>query len=85
MAVTERLHFGLGATELQTGDGALLRPGEEYALCQSAEMPDGYAAVVGRAAEWVGVREEYVRAVVESYERRLWRWWQGERRRGERD
>ncbi|KAJ7228580.1 hypothetical protein GGX14DRAFT_509131 [Mycena pura] len=84
MAVTERLHFGLGATELQKGE-AVLRPGEEYALCQSAEMPDGYAAVVARAAEWVGVREEYVCAVVENYERRLWRWWQGARRRGERE
>ncbi|KAJ6539432.1 hypothetical protein B0H19DRAFT_1179057 [Mycena capillaripes] len=64
------------AMELRDGEEeGVLRPGEGYTLCDAGEMPEEYAAIVGRAAGWVGVKEEYLRGVVQSYERRVWRDW----------
>lgn len=60
---------------MELPDGAELRPGEGYTLCDAGDMPEQYAAIAGRAAGWAGVREEYLREVVQSYERRLWRYW----------
>jgi RNA polymerase I-specific transcription initiation factor RRN7 len=65
----------LRATRLRDREEEVLRPGERYTLGDGGEMPEQYAAIVSRAAGWVGVREEYVRRVVESYERRMWQTW----------
>ncbi|KAJ6485144.1 hypothetical protein C8R47DRAFT_549538 [Mycena vitilis] len=70
----------LQATALQKSEEDVLRPGEGYTLCDAGEMSADYALVVGRAARWVGVDEEYVRSVVACYERRVWRYWLKTRR-----
>ncbi|KAJ6598974.1 hypothetical protein DFH09DRAFT_1129716 [Mycena vulgaris] len=76
---TEGPRRDLGASRLQDGEKELLRPSMGYTLCDSEEMPNEYATVVIRAAGWVGVGEELLRTVVETYERRLRRWWRRER------
>lgn len=43
-------------------------------------MCEEYALVIGRAGRWAGVPVEYLGGVVETYERRLVRWWDRERR-----
>ncbi|KAJ7129575.1 hypothetical protein C8R44DRAFT_908212 [Mycena epipterygia] len=83
-AATERPRQELEATGLQDGEEEVLRPGEGYALGPSEELPDGYLTVVNRAAEWAGVEKKYLCVVVGNYERRVWRWWQRERK-GERE
>ncbi|KAJ7276485.1 hypothetical protein B0H12DRAFT_1215015 [Mycena haematopus] len=70
----EGLRGELQATRLPDREEEALRPGDEYTF-DTGEMPEQYAAIVRRAAGWVGVREEYLRRVLESYERRLWRSW----------
>ncbi|GLB33896.1 hypothetical protein LshimejAT787_0107800 [Lyophyllum shimeji] len=61
-----------------------LRPGEGYRIYRAGDvegtMAEEYGAVVGRAARWSGVGEAYLCGVVETYERRLVRWWERERR-----
>ncbi|KAJ7047279.1 hypothetical protein C8F04DRAFT_1058314 [Mycena alexandri] len=71
-SAAEGITFGLRPTRVQDAEEeAVLRPGARYTHGDGGEMPDAYAAVVGRAAGWVGVREEYLRGVVLSYERRI--------------
>jgi RNA polymerase I-specific transcription initiation factor RRN7 len=79
----ESVRQELRATEVAEED--VMRPGQGYTLSNGGEMPEEYGNIVRRAAGWVGVDAEYVRAVVESYERRLWRYWQRARRGGEVD
>ena len=54
-----------------------LRPGEGYRVYRARDVcgtvVEEYRAVIGRAARWVGVSEEYLAGVVERYERRLMR------------
>ncbi|KAJ6515804.1 hypothetical protein C8R45DRAFT_888912 [Mycena sanguinolenta] len=69
----EGLRGELQATRLPDREEEL-RPGKRYTF-DGGEMPEQYATVVRRAARWVGVEEEYLRRVLESYERRLWRTW----------
>lgn len=65
------------------------KPGEGYTIYNTQDVlgtvPEDYALVVGRAARWTGVDEEYIYGVVERYERRLVRWWDGMRRRRSRE
>ncbi|EIM88109.1 uncharacterized protein STEHIDRAFT_95050 [Stereum hirsutum FP-91666 SS1] len=62
------------------------KAGEGYTVYNTQDVlgtvPEDYALVVGRAAQWTGVDAEYIYGVVERYERRLVRWWDGMRRRG---
>lgn len=62
-----------------------LRPGEGYRIYNSRDvmgtLPVDYETVLGRGARWTGVDGEYLGGVVEKYERRVMRWWEGQRRR----
>lgn len=75
-----RLH----ATMLGEG-GDSLRPGEGYGLYHGRDvlgtLPREMEAVVGRAAGVVGVEALVVVGVVETYSRRLVRWWTVKKRR----
>ena len=44
-------------------------------------LPRDYEVVIERGAVWVGVRVEFLNGVIETYERRLDRWWELEKRR----
>lgn len=58
--------------------GSLL-PGESYKIYNARDvlgaLPVDFEVVVGRAAQWTGVGEDYICRVVEYFERRLKRWW----------
>lgn len=62
-----------------------LRPGEGYRIYHSRDvmgtLPEDYEMVLARGARWTGVEEEYLGGVVEKYERRVIRWFEGQRRR----
>lgn len=61
------------------------RPGEGYRMYSSQDMfgiePRDYEEIIGRGARWVGIKVEFLNGVVETYERRLQRWWELEKRR----
>ena len=70
------------------------RPGQVYSVYNTQDVlgsiPDQYAGVLCRAARLVGVGDDYLSGVIEKYERRLVRWWDGEKRKsveieGEKD
>ena len=71
-------------------DSTELTPGQAYAIFDTKDvlgvLPPELDLVVRQAAKWAGVEEELVCGVVERYERRLVRWWDGrkqkERKRG---
>lgn len=62
-----------------------LLPGEGYAIYSAGDvlgtLPADYELVLGRAAAWTGVDSVRIGRVVEAYEGRLIRWWEGVRRR----
>jgi len=62
-----------------------LSPGERYRIYHSDDIlgyvPEEYQLVVGRAARWTGVDEEYMYSVVEKFERRFLRWWKAKKKR----
>ncbi|KAF8076486.1 hypothetical protein FPV67DRAFT_1558944 [Lyophyllum atratum] len=66
----------------ESGKG--LRPGEGYRIYRARDvegkMETEYGAVVGRAARWAGVSVEHMGGIVETYERRVGRWWERTRR-----
>ncbi|KAA1466439.1 hypothetical protein DENSPDRAFT_768843 [Dentipellis sp. KUC8613] len=70
-----------------TDDATNEEPGAVYTIYNSRDVlgtvSEEYEMVVGRAARVTGVGDEYMGGVVEKYERRLTRWWDGVRR-GER-
>ncbi|KAF8195802.1 hypothetical protein K438DRAFT_1586954 [Mycena galopus ATCC 62051] len=70
----EGVRAELRATRLPDREEETMRPGEEYAF-DEGEMSDQYAAIVSRAARWVGVRDEYLRRVTATYERRFQAGW----------
>jgi RNA polymerase I-specific transcription initiation factor RRN7 len=60
-------------------------PGESFTIFNARDifgiLPNEYVLVVGRAGRWAGVSDEYLSGVVENYERRVVRWWEGDKRR----
>jgi RNA polymerase I-specific transcription initiation factor RRN7 len=64
-----------------------LRPGEGYQMYNSRDtlgtLPRDYELVLERSARWVGVRGDFLGGVVETYERRLQRWWKRRAREDE--
>jgi len=72
----------------QVSDTVDLRPGEAFKIFNARDvfgaLPDDYQLVVNKAAGWAGVSEECMCAVVERFERRLVRWWDGVRRMEQR-
>jgi RNA polymerase I-specific transcription initiation factor RRN7 len=56
-----------------------LRPGEGYRMYNCRDrfgiLPSDYSIMIERGARWVGVSVEILNGVVETYERRLDRWW----------
>jgi RNA polymerase I-specific transcription initiation factor RRN7 len=68
------------------GDGEnVLRPGEGYQMFNSRDtcgtLPSDYELIIERGARWVGVSVYILGGVVETYERRLQKWWELEKRR----
>ncbi|KAF7977443.1 hypothetical protein HWV62_3609 [Athelia sp. TMB] len=63
------------------------RPGQVYTVYNTQDIlgsiPDQYAGILCRAARLVGVADDYLNGVIEKYERRLMRWWDGEKRKSE--
>jgi RNA polymerase I-specific transcription initiation factor RRN7 len=55
-----------------------LRPGERHVVYNSRDvggsLPEEYEAIIGRAAIWAGVGDQYLCGVVEQFERRIMRW-----------
>jgi RNA polymerase I-specific transcription initiation factor RRN7 len=78
---------GVRAGKLVSGlaEEKAVRPGENYAIWNSRDvfgtLAKESAAAVGWGAKRVGIGEGYLGEVVEAYERRFVRWWEGERRR----
>ncbi|EAU84839.1 hypothetical protein CC1G_00358 [Coprinopsis cinerea okayama7 len=76
----EKTSATLAAIRLQeeNGGGDRLRPGEKYKIWNARDVlgtvPEDYAFVLSRAAGWVGTREEYLERVIETYEKRVFRW-----------
>jgi RNA polymerase I-specific transcription initiation factor RRN7 len=73
---------------LSRPDEGTLRPGEAYRIYHARDIlgcvPDDYRFIVGRAARWTGVQDDYMCFVIERFERRFLRWWKTQQRR-ERD
>jgi len=61
-------------------------PGQSYTIFSALDLlgtlPEEYELVVSRASRWAGVPGQYLSSVVENFERRVVRWWEGEKRRG---
>lgn len=59
--------------------------GESYTIFNARDvfgtLPEEYELVISRAARWAGVPGEYLSGVIEKFERRVVRWWDGEKRR----
>ncbi|KAI9001035.1 hypothetical protein BD414DRAFT_473429 [Trametes punicea] len=62
-----------------------LRPGQNYPIYNTQDIlgsvPEDLEFVVSRAARWAGVDEDYIFGVVERFERRVLRWWEGVKRK----
>jgi RNA polymerase I-specific transcription initiation factor RRN7 len=77
----------LGAGKLASGltEEKRPRPGEDHSIWNSRDvfgtLAKEYAAVVGWGGKRVGIGAGYLGAVVEAYERRIARWWEGTGRR----
>ena len=61
-----------------------LRPGEGYRMYKSSDVfgtvgDEDYELVIWRGSSWVGVSVEFLSGVLETYERRLSRWWELEK------
>ncbi|KDQ64561.1 hypothetical protein JAAARDRAFT_52507 [Jaapia argillacea MUCL 33604] len=71
-----------------TKNGDELRPGESYRIYNARDifgtLPGEYETVVQRGGRWAGVSDECVNAIVERFERRLVRWWEGVKRQEKR-
>ncbi|KAI0053573.1 hypothetical protein FA95DRAFT_1481367 [Auriscalpium vulgare] len=78
----------LPAGTRQEGEAGL-EPGSVYDIYNPEDrlggLPDEYAVVSGRGAQWAGVGAEVLLRVSGRYERRLARWWQGVQRRERRE
>lgn len=63
-------------------------PGSKYKVYHALDMfgtlPAEYQMMLDQGAKWIGVEEGYLSGIVERYERRLIRWWQLEKRSGEK-
>jgi len=61
------------------------RPGESYAIYSAHDLlgtlPEEFGTVIGRAAQWPGVSNGDLCAVIERFERRLARLWSRNKRR----
>ncbi|GBE79719.1 hypothetical protein SCP_0209200 [Sparassis crispa] len=59
----------------------LLSPAESYSIYNTQDilgtLPEQLELVIKRASSWAGLDEEYLCGVVERFERRLVRWWDG--------
>jgi len=76
----------LPSNDLNHGDAEdAVLPGQSYTIFSALDvlgtLPEEYELVVSRASRWAGVPEEYLSSVVEKFERRVVRWWEGEKRR----
>ncbi|KAI0349413.1 hypothetical protein OH77DRAFT_1499561 [Trametes cingulata] len=62
-----------------------VRPGQNYPIYNTQDIlgtvPEDLELVVGRAARWAGVDEDYVLGVVERFERRVVRWMESVKRK----
>lgn len=78
---------GLSSTKKNEGDINILEPGEMYTIYDTKDvlgnLPADLKMVVEKSARWVGTDCDFVCGVVERYERRLVRWWHGQRGEGE--
>ncbi|KAH7887669.1 hypothetical protein F5I97DRAFT_2010694 [Phlebopus sp. FC_14] len=73
----------LPSTTENVHDVDILEPGESYTIYHSGDVLGSLAPeldlVVQKSARWTGVSCDVICGVVERYERRLVRWWNGER------
>ena len=77
----------LPSNDLNQGDAEdAVLPGQSYTIFSALDvlgtLPEEYELVVSRASRWAGVPGQYLSSVVENFERRVVRWWEGEKRRG---
>lgn len=60
------------------------RPGQLYRIYNTRDvlgsLPEDYEKLLRHAASWAGVDEDYLQGVIERFERRLSRWWEGIRK-----
>jgi hypothetical protein len=63
----------------QTEGADTLKAGQGYRIYAARDLlgkvSEELERVIGRGAQWVGVEEEYVWAVLEKFEKRLVHWW----------
>ncbi|KAH6914843.1 hypothetical protein BKA70DRAFT_1257190 [Coprinopsis sp. MPI-PUGE-AT-0042] len=61
------------------------KPGESYKIWNARDvlgaLPEDYAVVVDTAARWIGSTEERLEGVIETYEKRLFRWYEKKQRK----
>ncbi|OBZ70088.1 hypothetical protein A0H81_09999 [Grifola frondosa] len=81
-------HTDMPANSVDASEEAL-HPGQCYVIYNTLDLlgslPEEYELVISRAARWAGVDDDYVCGVVERFERRLVRWWDGVRRKERRE
>jgi RNA polymerase I-specific transcription initiation factor RRN7 len=75
----------LRANRLKADNPDAMLPGQPYTIFNARDvlgtLPEEYELVVSRAARWAGVPDEYLSSVIERFERRVVRWWDGEKKR----
>ena len=63
----------------QAEGAGTLKAGQGYRIYAARDVlgkaPEELETVIERSAQWVGVEEEYVWAVLEKFEKRLVHWW----------
>ena len=74
----------LKATSLMDGSQRV-KPGERYKIWNARDvlgaLPKDYSVVVDTAARWIGCTEEHLEGVIETYEKRLFRWYEKKQRK----
>jgi len=75
----------LRANRSKADNPEAMLPGQPYTIFNAQDvlgtLPEEYELVVSRAARWAGVPDEYLSSVIERFERRVVRWWDGEKKR----
>ncbi|KAG8218582.1 hypothetical protein J3R82DRAFT_4223 [Butyriboletus roseoflavus] len=76
---------GLSSTKKNDGDTGILEPGDMYTIYDAKDVLGNLCGdlgmVVEKSARWAGTDCDFVCGVVERYERRLVRWWHGQKGR----
>ncbi|KAF8556951.1 hypothetical protein OG21DRAFT_424311 [Imleria badia] len=79
---------GLSPTKTSDGNTGILEPGEMYTIYDAQDVLGNLSGevkmMVEKSARWAGIDCDFMCGVVERYEGRVVRWWNG-RRQGRKE